>query len=109
MTLKRGDICHVAWRVASGGVRILRCGRRGGMVGGATEDAHTAGRARQTAELRVRDLPTLPSTIAAELATNPFFRTTKPAVRAAAERFRGATIDDDLGVFAAIREWKNVF
>ncbi len=73
------------------------------------DNADLQARARQTAELRVRDLPTLPSTIAAELATNPFFRTTKPAVRAAAERFRGATIDDDLGVFAAIREWKNVF
>lgn len=73
------------------------------------ENATLQARARQTAELRARDLPSLPSTIAAELATNPFLRATAPAVRAAAERFRGTPIDDDLGVFAAIREWKNGF
>jgi hydroxyacylglutathione hydrolase len=73
------------------------------------DNAVLQARARDVAALRERGLPTLPSTIAAELATNPFLRAGAPAVRAAAQRYRGAPISDELGVFTAIREWKNVF
>jgi hydroxyacylglutathione hydrolase len=52
--------------------------------------------------------PSTPSTIADERATNPFLRSTEPAVIAAA-RARGATSDDPAAVFAAIRGWKDTF
>lgn len=61
---------------------------------------------------RHRNLPTVPSTIHLELATNPFLRWDQPAVRAAA----AARLKQDIGpkpapalVFGAIREWKNNF
>lgn len=58
---------------------------------------------------RDRDLPTLPSTVAQEKATNPFVRVREPAVIAAANRFAGKTLSDPVSVLAAIREWKNAF
>ena len=60
-------------------------------------------------KLRDRDLPTLPSTIAQEKATNPFVRCTDPAVVASANRHAGKTLNDPASVLAAIREWKNSF
>ncbi|MGJ7916682.1 hydroxyacylglutathione hydrolase [Massilia sp. LXY-6] len=61
-------------------------------------------------KLRGTHLPTIPSNIAIEKATNPFLRTTEPGITAslvAAGRLRpGAT---PVEVFAALREWKNVF
>jgi hydroxyacylglutathione hydrolase len=60
-------------------------------------------------QLRDRDLPTLPSTIAQEKATNPFVRVREPAVIAAASKFAGKRLDDPVQVLAAIREWKNRF
>ena len=53
--------------------------------------------------------PTLPSTLAAELDTNPFLRCSQAAVIAAASARQGRPLGDPLGVFAAIREWKNRF
>jgi hydroxyacylglutathione hydrolase len=64
-------------------------------------------RARDAA-LRDRGQPTVPSTIADELATNPFLRAGEPAVRAAAEAHAGHLPDGDVAVFAALRAWKNV-
>ncbi len=60
-------------------------------------------------KLRDRDLPTLPSTIAQEKATNPFVRCGEPAVIASANRYTGKTLNDPVSVLAAIREWKNNF
>lgn len=61
---------------------------------------------------RHRNLPTVPSTIHLELATNPFLRWDQPAVQAAAatrlHRDIGANPAPGL-VFGAIREWKNNF
>ncbi|HEY0194579.1 MAG TPA: hydroxyacylglutathione hydrolase [Kofleriaceae bacterium] len=51
--------------------------------------------------------PSTPSTIAVELATNPFLRSAQPEVIAAAGQ-RGAA-GDPVSVFAALREWKNKF
>lgn len=56
---------------------------------------------------RERGLPTLPSTIAEERATNPFLRAREPQVRAIAEARSGHPLADDVAVFAALREWKN--
>ena len=57
---------------------------------------------------RLADLPatSTPSTIGLERATNPFLRVREPAVIAAA-RIQGATSDDPVAVFAAIRGWKD--
>jgi hydroxyacylglutathione hydrolase len=60
-------------------------------------------------ELRERDLPTLPSTIAQEKLINPFLRTRQPGVVQAARAFDAATPEDEVAVFAAIRQWKNEF
>jgi hydroxyacylglutathione hydrolase len=53
--------------------------------------------------------PTLPSTIAEELATNPFLRCAKPEVVAAAQRHAGRALAGPIEVFAELREWKNAF
>ena len=60
-------------------------------------------------ELRDRDLPTLPSTIRQEKATNPFLRVREPAVVASASQFAGKALTDPVSVLGAIREWKNKF
>lgn len=58
---------------------------------------------------RNRDAPTLPSTIADELATNPFLRVREPAVRAMAQAQASRPLDDDVAVFGVLRDWKNRF
>jgi hydroxyacylglutathione hydrolase len=77
----------------------------------AVEPDNTAlqARALEVAELRRDNLPTVPSSIAMELATNPFLRPRSATVSAAARRFRGADVEGDEAVFAALREWKNNF
>lgn len=56
--------------------------------------------------LRAGGRPTLPSSIALELAVNPFLRCAVPEVVASALR-EGAAGDDVVSVLAALREWKN--
>jgi hydroxyacylglutathione hydrolase len=58
---------------------------------------------------RERGLPTVPSTIADERATNPFLRASEPAVFAAAEAHAGHALADAVAAFASLREWKNGF
>lgn len=65
-------------------------------------------KARESAK-RERGEPTLPSTIAEELATNPFLRCTEPEVIASAERHAGRRLAGPVEVFAELREWKNAF
>jgi hydroxyacylglutathione hydrolase len=57
--------------------------------------------------LRERGAPTVPSTMAEELATNPFLRGDSPAVRRAAETRAGRPLATPAAVFAVLREWKN--
>jgi hydroxyacylglutathione hydrolase len=61
-------------------------------------------------EKRGTHLPTIPSTIAIEKATNPFLRACEPGIldslKAAGKLAPGA---DRVAAFAALREWKNVF
>lgn len=61
-----------------------------------------------TARAAALQTPSTPSTIADELATNPFVRVTEPAVIAAA-RARGVSDQDPVTVLAAIRAWKDSF
>jgi hydroxyacylglutathione hydrolase len=56
---------------------------------------------------RERGEPTLPSTIAEELATNPFLRCDQPEVIASAERHAGRKLQNPVEVFAELRAWKN--
>ena len=70
-------------------------------------NAALAARAARDADTRTRNLPTLPSSIGLEKATNPFVRWNAPEVVAAAS-VRGAA-NDAVSVFAAVREWKNNF
>jgi hydroxyacylglutathione hydrolase len=60
-------------------------------------------------EKRGRGVPTVPSTIAMERATNPFMRSEFPAVIAAANQRTNAPHPTPIDVLATIREWKNSF
>jgi len=61
-----------------------------------------------TQQLRAANRITLPSTIALEKATNPFLRCTQPEIIRTLQQ-RGLTDTTELGVFTAMREWKNHF
>jgi hydroxyacylglutathione hydrolase len=63
------------------------------------------GRMREVEELRRNGKATLPTTIALELATNPFLRTEDPEVRQAMHMDEA----DPVAVFAEMRERKNNF
>lgn len=74
------------------------------------ENRHSLERLRRCESLRAAEVPTLPSTMSEELATNPFLRTREPAVRRAAEQVTGgASLRSDLEVFATLRSWKDRF
>ena len=73
------------------------------------DNAELAARSRDCEQLRARNEPTVPSTLALERATNPFLRCDQPAVRAAAERRSPGAGADPVSTFAAIRAWKNEF
>ena len=70
-------------------------------------------RAAATQQMRAANRITLPSTIALEKATNPFLRCTQPEIiRTLQQRGLIDTSELDvseLGVFTALREWKNHF
>jgi hydroxyacylglutathione hydrolase len=65
--------------------------------------------AREEADRRLRAAgkPTLPSTIGREKATNPFLRCLQPAVVASANKYLGGRASSPVGVFSALRQWKN--
>lgn len=58
---------------------------------------------------RDRGLPTLPSTLDLELATNPFLRCHTPALRQAAEAHAGRSLKSEAEVLGVVREMKNHF
>jgi len=63
----------------------------------------------QASRLREAGRPTLPSSIALELDTNPFLRVAQADVAQAASRWSGRPLEGPVEVFAALREWKNQF
>ena len=65
-------------------------------------------RIEQVAQQRAASLPTLPSSIALEKATNPFLRCTQPELIRTLQR-RGLSNTSELGVFTALRAWRNQF
>jgi hydroxyacylglutathione hydrolase len=66
-------------------------------------------RIRADTERRERDIPTVPSTIGLELATNPFLRALEPTVAAHLQHRDGVDPADPVAVFAATRHWKDNF
>jgi len=56
---------------------------------------------------RTKGHPTVPSTIAEELETNPFLRCGQSAVIAAAENKSGLDVPTEVDVFTIIRSWKD--
>ncbi len=64
-------------------------------------------RIQTAARLRQQGLPTLPSTLAEELATNVFLRTHLPEVKSSAERISMSMCKNEIQVFASLREKKN--
>lgn len=71
-------------------------------------NADLAAYAARCEALRAQQSPTLPSTLGLECRINPFLRSRTPAVRAAV-RARLPVDDDEVAVFAALRQWKNEF
>ena len=75
--------------------------------------------AGEVAALRAAGQRTVPTTVARELAINPFLRTAVPEIRAAAKAFAGQAglsfggspnpNTADIATLAALREWKNGF
>lgn len=64
-------------------------------------------RLRAISKLRQQGLPTVPSVLADELATNVFLRTQLPQVRHWAERHALRECENEIHVFAILREKKN--
>lgn len=72
------------------------------------DNAELQQRHRDAQALRAAGQPTVPSTLALELATNPFLRSPKPAVMARAREQEPAVCDSETA-FAALRRWKDQF
>lgn len=66
-------------------------------------------RAEAVAAQRAHAQPSLPTTLANELATNPFLRADQPPVQRAAAAHAGQPLPDPESVFAALRQWKDHF
>lgn len=71
-------------------------------------NATLADKHRWAVDCTQRGEPTVPTTIASEKATNPFFRWQSPELRRSVEARVGRTLDD-LGVFAATRALKDAY
>lgn len=66
-------------------------------------------RSEEARTMRDRGLPTLPSTLADELATNPFLRVDEPAIRQSLKTHLGHEPADSVEAFAELRRWKDGF
>ena len=74
------------------------------------DNPELAARMNRDQATRKRNEPTVPSTIATELATNPFLRCGETTVaQAAARQHKKLNTQDAIAVFAAVREWKDGF
>lgn len=73
------------------------------------ESAAVRQRGARDGALRKAGVPTLPSHLADELATNPFLRCGKPEVIAAAQQRAPGSANDPASVFGVLRSWKDTF
>ena len=73
------------------------------------DNADLAQRVKTATDMRAAGEPTVPSTLALELATNPFLRCQEPELLASLRRQGRLDADHGAGVFAAVRGWKDNF
>lgn len=66
-------------------------------------------RINTTANLRAENKPSVPATLRLEKATNPFLRVEVAQVQEAIKHHFGHNLTDPVGLFAALRRWKNTF
>lgn len=66
-------------------------------------------RAQDIAKTRAENKPTIPSTLAMELATNPFMRSNQESIKEAAEKYGQCKASSEVETFALIRQWKDSF
>ena len=66
-------------------------------------------RLEEVTALRNRGVPSLPTTIGLEKATNPFIRASERGIRLKAEALTGQSLSADSEVFAVIRRYKDNF
>ena len=66
-------------------------------------------RTEEAQTMRNAGRPTLPSSLATELATNPFLRVDSPAIRTAVATRLGREPADRVETFAELRRWKDGF
>lgn len=99
--LPRLTFAYCAHEYTASGIRFAR----------AVEPGNPAIEVRGAEVKRARGAgqPTVPFTIADELATNPFLRCTEPEVIAAISRRLGRMPADELEVFASLRTWRDHF
>ncbi|MBG6075021.1 hypothetical protein IWX85_000833 [Polaromonas sp. CG_9.11] len=72
------------------------------------DNALLAAHEKHCRQMREQSKPTLPSFIGQEVLINPFLRTRQAGIMAAVHHFDAST-HDDTTVFAAPRQWKNLF
>lgn len=60
-------------------------------------------------ELRNKNIPTIPTTLALEKAVNPFLRCDQHDIVNSAQNYSARSLLDPLSVFTVLREWKNNF
>lgn len=73
------------------------------------EDEEVRARLLRARATRSANRPTLPGTLAAERATNPFLRTDDPQIREAVAAREPGSDRDRVSTFAALRRWKDSF
>lgn len=73
------------------------------------DNSALAHRAEQVEHLRRSNQATVPSTLAEEMATNPFMRPDQDTVKQAAEAREGHSISEVDEIFRVIRQWKDTF
>lgn len=71
------------------------------------DNAKLQQRYTQVQALREQGIPSLPSTIAEEVATNPFLRTAEPRLEQTLCRHQGKPTLNRVDAFAALRTWKD--
>jgi hydroxyacylglutathione hydrolase len=63
-------------------------------------------RAEEVKALREKKLPSLPSSLLNEKATNPFLRCESPEIKMEVEKYAGKKLDAPVDVFTWLRKWK---
>ena len=66
-------------------------------------------RMEETKALQAKNIPSIPSTLALEKATNPFLRCQQPELMTSVKKYSQTVCSTTVDVFRELRLWKNVF